>query len=731
MALSRTTLLGDLTAGNFGTGNYTSTSFTPASNSLLVVGGCFVENNGTTTDSTSVFQISDSGSHTWTQQTTDIANPTAFCSLFKIWTTPITTGSSMTVSLTTSGRTAGLYGVSVVCYTGYNTSTPVGGVGHGIQTSGFTTPNPFSVTLGSAPASGDEVFGFVFADKSTTNITPGSAFTELHDLFNSNWGSMESEIRTGSTSTTVDWVDLRPGGGALFSVAGGAIVVRAAAAAGATFVPPVPRSRRPVPPRRRPPALPGLPLPQLPAPAVAAPRRAKPIVARRGRTAFVIPPQTTAVAPTYRPPLGRFRIKGLLKLVRQRGASVVPAQITVTAPAYVPPAVRTRVRGLRAARARITGLIPAQPMPPAPAGRLRLRLLRLARAQATSAPLQQAAPVAPAYVAPFVRSRRALLRLARARISFVIPPQQTAPSVPAYVAPPVRIRVRLLRLARTRISAVIPPQQTAPSAPAYVAPPARVRSRWLPAARARISSAPITQPAAPQASTVRARFRAGRWLRRGSAAAPVQQTAPLIPPYVPPAARSRQRALSARPRQRGAFLIPPQQTPAAPPPYVPPFVRGLRRGWKLFRPRAFQVPANGQAAPVVPPPVVTAPAPNGWVGLLGIIRSAREDVRQQEMRRPIACPNDGEPLRLTADGFLFCEYDLWTPEDQVVGNRWLGGDWGGLRAVLTTVRIETDRDKKRRVIACPNDGEPLMVSQDGTIYCPFDNYILRPNTSGL
>lgn len=231
MALARTNLLGQITAGNFGTGNFTSNSFTPADNSLLVVGGAFVENNGTTTDPTSAFTISG-GSLTFTERATAVASPTAFNSLVKIWTAPVTTGAPMTLALSTSGRTAGLYGVSAVCYTGYNTGTPVGGTASGQQNGGFgSAPNPVSLTLSGAPVSGDEVFGFVFADKTTANITPGSAFTEIDDLNNSNWGSLESEIRTGSTSTTVDWVDLRPGGGSLFNFAAAAIVIQVGAPA--------------------------------------------------------------------------------------------------------------------------------------------------------------------------------------------------------------------------------------------------------------------------------------------------------------------------------------------------------------------------------------------------------------------------------------------------------------------------------------------------------------------
>ncbi|HEY6926398.1 MAG TPA: hypothetical protein VI653_23135 [Steroidobacteraceae bacterium] len=141
----------------------------------------------------------------------------------------------MTVTLSTSGRTAGLYGVSAVCYTGYNTGSPVGGTASVQQNGGIgPAPNPVSLTLSSAPASGDEVFGFIFANKTVADITPGSTYTEIDDLNNANWGSMESEIRTGSTSTTADWVDLRPGGGALFNYAAVAIVIQVG---GATLTP--------------------------------------------------------------------------------------------------------------------------------------------------------------------------------------------------------------------------------------------------------------------------------------------------------------------------------------------------------------------------------------------------------------------------------------------------------------------------------------------------------------
>lgn len=239
MALSRTNLLGAFAGtngSNFGTGNYTSAAFTPPSSSLLVVAAVFVQNSGTT-DPTSAFQISDSGGHTWTQAVTTVVSPTSFPTCVKIWYTQITTGASTTVTLTTAGRPSISYAVSVVAYTGYDTTTPVGATATGTQNGGFTgPPDPVTITLSGAPASTSEVIAAVGMNKSAASATEGSGWTELHDVTNTAGCSLESEARTGSTSTSVQWADLRSGGGALFNFAAVAAEIKEASGGSAVTV---------------------------------------------------------------------------------------------------------------------------------------------------------------------------------------------------------------------------------------------------------------------------------------------------------------------------------------------------------------------------------------------------------------------------------------------------------------------------------------------------------------
>ncbi len=237
MALSRTSLLGQISptpTGNFGTGNFVTNAFTPPDNSLLVVGVSIIENNGTTTDPLSAITVSGGG-WTYTGGPGVSVSPTSYPTATKIFTAAVGTGASMTLTIGTGGRAIGEYAVSVVAYTGYNTGAPTGATATGSQNGGFSgPPSPFSITLSAAPASTNEVFAVAGMDKSAAGATPGTAgtWTEVDDLTNTDWGGLESEVRTGSTSTTVDWADLRSGGGALFNVAAVAVEVKVAAAAG-------------------------------------------------------------------------------------------------------------------------------------------------------------------------------------------------------------------------------------------------------------------------------------------------------------------------------------------------------------------------------------------------------------------------------------------------------------------------------------------------------------------
>lgn len=48
-----------------------------------------------------------------------------------------------------------------------------------------------------------------------------------------------------------------------------------------------------------------------------------------------------------------------------------------------------------------------------------------------------------------------------------------------------------------------------------------------------------------------------------------------------------------------------------------------------------------------------------WWGLVAILTEAAQEERWQHQRTPMACPNDGEPLRSGPGGVLFCPFDGW------------------------------------------------------------------------
>lgn len=583
MALSRTNLLGEISAGFFGTGDYTSTAFTPVSNSLLVVGAAYVENNGATTDPTSSLTISG-GSLTFTQRQTAVAAPTAFPSLVKIYTAPVSTGASMTLTIGTGGRPAGVYGVSVVCYTGYNTGTPIGGTATGSQNGGFTgPPDPASITLSAAPSSGDEVFGFIFADKATANISPGSTYTEIDDLNTSTWGSLESEIRTGSTSTTVDWVDLRPGGGSLFNWAAVGIIIQAAASASAVWLPTTPGRRRLQVPRRRPSDVTPVRAqvnPPFPINGTHQPRQPRGVPARRPHAVTPTPAQVIVTPPSLPPQSVRERVRGL-RLFRPHTAAPPPDQ------ALLPPApARRELRGgLRPFRPRLS----APPVDQQAAGqpqRARLRAPRIFRGHAANPVPGQVIVQPPAYPPAPVRTRLRGLRLYRPRVGAPVPPQVTFAPV-AYVMQSVRSKVRGLRVFRGRTAAPVPPQVVV-TPPPWVPAAVRTRIKGLRPNRPHVAGPPVDQAAAPPAPHVRAHPVAPR--RGHSAGPPVDQAVPPAAPRVRPRLAAPRRGHSAAP-------VPPQTVPA--PPYP------SRPAWG--RPKALRAVRGRQAAGPVPAQVVVPP----------------------------------------------------------------------------------------------------------------------------
>jgi hypothetical protein len=57
-----------------------------------------------------------------------------------------------------------------------------------------------------------------------------------------------------------------------------------------------------------------------------------------------------------------------------------------------------------------------------------------------------------------------------------------------------------------------------------------------------------------------------------------------------------------------------------------------------------------------------------WEQLQAIVAEAKAEHAEDKARTPVACPNDGEPLREAGNGGLYCPFDGWRPGDDVADN---------------------------------------------------------------
>lgn len=581
---ARTDLLCQITGatGNFGTGNWTTSSFTPPANSLVVVIAEVNLNEGPTTDPLSAFTISDSGGHTWTAVpgAAITSDPTNFPCSTKTFTAPFTTSGSVTLTVTTGGRSAGQYAVSVVAYTGYDTTTPIGAVatGESPAISSGAPPLPATITLNAAPATSSEVMAGLGADRTTAGVTQGDGWLEGCDTENTDWGGLQSQFRNDSPSTAVSWVDIRAGG-VLFKYAAVAVEIRAA-------------------PVDLPPAAPAFPF--------TAPRSAfawRGILPRRPRAAIAAPPQVVVTPPAY----VALAVRGRLRYYtakRFRAAVVVPAQQTPAAPTFIPSPTRSRVKALFATRHRAATAVPAQAAPPA-ASRPRARLFKPWRPR-------PATPVPPQAVPPLTAGR------SRLRLLKAWKPRATTPVLPQAAPPPAagRPRLRFWQVWRGRNVTPVPAQVVA-TPPTYPPASTRLRVRFWQAWRGHsVTPVPpqivVTPPAYPPAG-IRSRLRFWKpW--RARTATPVPAQVGVAPPAYPPNP-TRQRARAVR-TVRGRQSSGPPPVQAAPP---------IQRRWRT---------TAGKAAPARRPRIVTPPATQAAPPLITRIRLRLARIVRGKTRQP-------------------------------------------------------------------------------------------------
>ena len=131
MALVRTqkaTISGGSAGSGFNNANYATSSFTPANNSLLVAKFNCITLNA----QLSAVSIAGGGL-TWTKRIEtkpDTSNGTNAYSYAVIWTAPVTTGASMTVTVSWTGAVIAdtflVAGLEVEEWTGYDKSVEIG-----------------------------------------------------------------------------------------------------------------------------------------------------------------------------------------------------------------------------------------------------------------------------------------------------------------------------------------------------------------------------------------------------------------------------------------------------------------------------------------------------------------------------------------------------------------------------------------------------------------------------
>lgn len=179
----------------------TCSSFTPHDNSLLVVFASAADANGS---GPGTMAITDSEGLTWTQQDTSAGTSTWEHSVW-IFTAPVTTGTSMTVTATHTPNTdTAAISMDVVCLPGYNA------VEQTFKTR-VATEAAFADDFASALDSSNSVklLHAVTHDRAT-GITVGSGWVTLLDETGESphgWDSQTSYL-TGTTDTGIDLANL-------------------------------------------------------------------------------------------------------------------------------------------------------------------------------------------------------------------------------------------------------------------------------------------------------------------------------------------------------------------------------------------------------------------------------------------------------------------------------------------------------------------------------------------
>lgn len=219
-------------ASSFGTGPFTTGSFTPPNNSLLIVACASMRDSGTNTTLGRPTITDSTSGGPLTYNEIDFANLTPFFSTqITLWYAEVATAQSMTISFDDPNNfTMYAYQACVFAFEGYDTATPVAGD----IDSGTTNiaDGSHSLTLTATPTANDYslIFLAIDADGTVANPTLDTGWTLAFDQGSDTGGGIIVGLhRTGSTSTTCLVNDVYTGAGSFFKASMMALIVKAGA----------------------------------------------------------------------------------------------------------------------------------------------------------------------------------------------------------------------------------------------------------------------------------------------------------------------------------------------------------------------------------------------------------------------------------------------------------------------------------------------------------------------
>ncbi len=197
LPLTRTNLLGQRTNTS------ASSAFTPPNNSLLVVVQCVNQQSGAIDPSPNL-TLANSAGLTFTPRL-NIGSSASWSRGIRIWTAPVSTGVSMTVTGGLSTGTVNTIDTFVFAYTGYDVASPIGATASANNVADGANR---TITLSGAPATDSDVIAAVINNYTGANaITHGTGWTEHYELTGGNITS-QTQTRTGSADTSVLWDNL-------------------------------------------------------------------------------------------------------------------------------------------------------------------------------------------------------------------------------------------------------------------------------------------------------------------------------------------------------------------------------------------------------------------------------------------------------------------------------------------------------------------------------------------